>query len=93
MPPFMAVATIAVLVMPRWRWLAGLLEGILIALVIAETIAGQHFPYQKPKNPWLEHMWPSWRSGGIERNLVKAIGLPSYYSPILLLVGWEFSCE
>jgi hypothetical protein len=86
MLPFMLLLIVPLFDSKRWRWLTLALAGVSIVLVSAETMAGQHFPYQDLNNPWSEYIWPMWRSGDIARNLGMVIGLPSWYSLIPLLI-------
>ena len=86
MLPFMIFPTAPFLESRRWRWLALLLAGVSIILVSAETMVGQHFPYQDLSNSWSQYVWPSWQSGDIARNMGTVIGLPSYYSLVPLLI-------
>jgi hypothetical protein len=89
MLPFMVWPMVWLLKTPIWRWFFGLLAAIAIVLIGAETLAGQHFPYQDLRNPWVEYIWPSWRRGDIARNLGTVLGLNSWYSliPLFLFVG------
>lgn len=89
MLPFFLFPLITLLDAPLWRRLFIPLAAASVILVTAETLAGQHFPYQELRNPWVEYIWPSWRSGDIARNLGAALGLSSWYGllPLLLVIG------
>jgi hypothetical protein len=89
MLPFMAFPVITMLGSRAWRVLFFVLALVSILLIGAETMAGQHFPYQEMRNPWTEYILPSWQSGDIARNLGTIIGLPSWYSliPLFIVVG------
>jgi hypothetical protein len=86
MLPFMLFPIVRCFDSRRWSWSVLLLTSVSIALVGAETIAGQHFPYQDLSDPWREYIWPSWQGGDIARNLGTILGLPSWYSLIPLLI-------
>jgi hypothetical protein len=89
MLPFMAFPVISTLESRSWRALFFILALVSILLIGAETMAGQHFPYQEMRNPWVEYILPSWQSGDIARNLGTVLGLPSWYSliPLFILIG------
>jgi hypothetical protein len=89
MLPFMVFPIIRMLESPAWRYVFFGLAVVSIILIGAETMAGQHFPYQDVRNPWSEYILPSWQNGDIARNLGTIVGLPSWYSliPLLIVIG------
>lgn len=89
MLPFMAFPVISIIENKAWRILFFVLALVSILLIGAETMAGQHFPYQEMRNPWTEYILPSWQRGDIARNLGTVLGLPSWYSliPLFVVVG------
>jgi hypothetical protein len=89
MLPFVVFPLISLFEAPRWRWLTLLLSAVSIVITGAETVAGQHFPYQQVTDPWGQYIWPSWQAGDIARNLGTILGLHAWYSlmPLLAVVG------
>jgi hypothetical protein len=89
MLPFFAFPVISLLENRSWRILFFFLAVISILLIGAETLAGQHFPYQEMRNPWFEYILPSWADGDIARNLGTVFGLHSWYSliPLFIVIG------
>jgi hypothetical protein len=89
MLPFMVWPVVVMLHAHFWRVSFIILSVISVLLSGAETLAGQHFPYQEVRNPWVEYVLPSWQNGDIARNLGTVLGLPSWYSlmPLLIVFG------
>jgi hypothetical protein len=89
MLPFMAFPIIVLLDRLQWRWLFLGLALVSVLLTGAETLAGQHFPYQELRNPWMEYILPSWQNGNIARNVGTVLGLPSWQSliPLFVMLG------
>jgi hypothetical protein len=89
MLPFMIFPITSLLENRYWRVLFIVLALISILLIGAETMAGQHFPYQEMRNPWFEYILPSLANGDIARNLGTVLGLHSWYSlvPLIIIIG------
>ncbi len=51
-----------------------------------ETVAGQSFPTDAIREPWLEYTLPAWQQGDIARNVGTALGLPGAMSILPLLI-------
>lgn len=89
MLPFMAFPLITVYTgdrRHRWLWTITLvLVCASILLVGAETIAGQHFPYEEIHSPWQEYTIPAMCQGNIARNLGMIFGLQKWISLVPLL--------
>jgi hypothetical protein len=60
--------------------------GLSALLIWAETNAGQLFPPDTFRNPWVEYVLPAWREGNIARNLGMALGLDGLWSLVPLLI-------
>jgi hypothetical protein len=93
MLPFLALAA-AFAVQMLWARRAGrmLVLGLALisaALTWAETLAGQSFPTDAIRQPWISYTMPAWASGNIARNLGTALGLPGSLSllPLALLLA------
>jgi hypothetical protein len=68
------------------RLLAYSLVGLSGGLIWLETLAGQSFPTDVSRQPWLEITLPAWSNGNIARNLGTAAGLHGALSLIPLVV-------
>lgn len=77
--PFFALA--AVFAWREWggHWATRLLTalGLLVSLLATWglTLAGQAFPSDALRNPWLQYALPNWQSGNIARSLGTILGL------------------
>ncbi|MCS6881906.1 MAG: hypothetical protein RMK84_06940 [Oscillochloridaceae bacterium] len=58
-----------------------------IALVWAESLAGQLFPTDAIRNTWTGYVFPAWAAGDIARNLGMVLGLTGPWSLIPLLLA------
>jgi hypothetical protein len=54
-----------------------------------ETLAGQSFPTDATRSPWVDLVLPAWQQGNIARNLGTALGLDGAWSmlPLALLIA------
>lgn len=71
---------------PALKILSVVLILISAALTWLETLAGQSFPTDAIREPWLEYTLPAWEQGDIARNLGTALGLHGALSLIPLLL-------
>lgn len=62
------------------------LIGLSIMAVWIEGLAGQAFPPEQYKQPWLEYIFPAWAKGDIARNLGMFFGLKGWLSLLPLIV-------
>ncbi|NLE45707.1 MAG: hypothetical protein GX620_13375 [Chloroflexi bacterium] len=91
--PFMALPLVFVFCAWGWRTWGRLVILVLSAwsLVVTWglTLAGQAFPPDTIRNPFLEYAWPNWLEGNIARNLGMFLNLPNVASllPLLLVVS------
>lgn len=89
--PFLALSA-AWLAARLWSRLAGraavmtLVIGS-IALVWAESVAGQLFPTDAIQNTWTGYVFPAWAAGDIARNLGMILGLTGPWSLLPLLLA------
>lgn len=70
------------------RALALALVGASALLTWLETLAGQSFPTDATRSPWVELILPAWQQGNIARNVGTALGLDGAWSmlPLALLL-------
>lgn len=62
----------------RHRWFRGMataLGGWSLAATWGLTLAGQAFPSDVIRNPWLEYALPNWQAGNLARNAGTLLGL------------------
>lgn len=98
--PFVIMA--AAFAVQRWHsriWFKVLFVGLSIWSVIATwglTIAGQAFPSDQIRNPFVEYAIPNWIAGNIARNYGTVLGLngiasllPLVVLILIVLVGWR----
>ncbi|MCS6827384.1 MAG: DUF2079 domain-containing protein [Caldilinea sp.] len=93
MLPFFVLPVAFVLVVWGKRlWLRiGMALSLLWSFVAvwSMTLAEQAFPSDALRNPWAEHVLPSWAVGNIARNLGTVLGLEGVWSltPLVLLLA------
>jgi hypothetical protein len=90
MLPFMVLPVVFVL--DRWqhkiwfRFLAALSMFWSFVVIWGLSLAGQAFPTDSIRNPFLEYALPNWLEGNVARNIGTVLGLPGAWSLVPLLV-------
>ncbi len=91
MLPFLALIAIFGLQSIWSRPMARIVSVVLIVLsgmlTWLETLAGQSFPSDVIREPWLEYTLPAWQNGDIARNVGTALGLHGVLSIVPLLIS------
>jgi hypothetical protein len=60
---------------------------VSLVMTFAETMAGQHFPYQELIHPFSDYVFPSLIRGDLARNFGTLIGLKSWISVLPLFAA------